>query len=453
MPLRFPLFLKKRGQRRTGSPRWARAGEVLYQSMFFVAGVIGCWWLLSHVLIPESRLAQEAKRFTAANCRVVDMRIVHRPGLAEHQFCAELRVEFNTDAGDAISVWTRHGVGSDVPSSQEAEAALDRYEVDQKLPCWYDPRSPQRVLLSVGHRWWPWLVLSIPVSLVIAGTVGVARSLLSSQSSPERRSALRRRVTGTHGAETESNHPSPSSGLPVADRINDSPGVRLTHRLPMDGGEGWRVFGMATICLLWNTLAAMFVYQLASSALSVGGRVGIALLSIAPLVATGVWLTYSLWRDAKSVGGAGSTRLELDHHPLRPGEICRGVLMQSGPMRARSLTISLVCEEEATFRQGTDTRTATAEVYRELLHRERLFEVKPSKPYECDFEFLLPSDAPTSFVSPHNQVKWSLEVAVGPPRRPESLRRYRVCVYPTSWAPQEVTYSPIPSSPITPVAR
>lgn len=442
MPFRFPLLLKKRGRRRTGSPRWAQAGEILYQSMFVLAGVIGCWWLLSGVLIPESRLAQEAKRFKKTDCRVSDMRVVNRPGLAEHQFCAELRVEFETEAGDAISVWTRHGVGVDVPSSQEAVAALDRYEIDQELPCWYDPQAPQRVLLSRGRRWWPWLVLSIPVSLVIAGTLGVTRALLSSRSSPERRAALRRRVSGTPQAEGESNHPSPSSGLPAADRINDSPGVRLAHRLPMDGAEGWRVLGMAAICVLWNTLAALFVYHLASSALSIGGRVGIALLSIAPLVTTGVWLTYSLWRDAKSVGGAGSTRLELDHHPLKPGELCRGVLMQSGQMRARALTVSLVCEEEATFRQGTDTRTATAEVYRELLHRERLIEVRPGEPFECDFEFVLPNDAPASFVSPHNQVKWSLEVAVGPPRRPETLRRYQVCVYPTSWTTKKVTYSP-----------
>ncbi|MGL4514865.1 MAG: hypothetical protein ACRCT8_17395 [Lacipirellulaceae bacterium] len=423
MRVRFPLLLKKRGRRRTGSRRLDRAGELLYHLTFAVFGAIGVWWCLTDVLLPELRLDRAARGFERARCRVVDSRVVSRPGLAEDEYCPELLVEFAPTEGVRALVWTRHGVGRDAPSRAEAEAALGRFTVGEERDCWFDPVdpiNPDGVRLSVRRRWWPWMVLSIPVSLSLAGLVGLTGSLTRGQASPEHRSAARLRSAGRLAA----------FALPSADRVNDSPGVRLAYRLPMDGAEGWRVLAMAAVCVLWNALAGVFVYQLASGYLSLGGRVGLAALAVAPLAATGAWLTYSLWRDARTIGGVGVTRVELASHPLHPGDSCRGVLMQSGVLRLRALTISLICEEVAVYRQGTDTRTAIVEVDRLELHRVRRLEVRPGEPFECEFTITVPSDAPTSFASPHNEVRWALDVAVGSPRWPEVRRRYPLCVYP-----------------------
>jgi hypothetical protein len=434
MRLRFPLLLKKRGRRRTGSPRLARGGELLYHLTFVLFGAIGVWWLLSDVLLPELGLVRDADGFTRARCKVLDERVATRPGLAEDEYCPELLVQFTPADGGPISVWTRHGVGRDAPSRTEAEAALERFDVGQERDCWFDPAdptNPDRVLLSVRRRWWPWMVLSIPVSLALAGAVGLAGAMTRGQSSPERRAAQRLPSAGRLTA----------LALPAADRVNDSPGVRLAYRLPMDGAEGWRVMAMAAACVLWNALAGVFVYQLASGYLSLGGRVGLAAVAVAPLAATGAWLTYSLWRDARTIGGVGVTRVEVASHPLYPGGSCRAVLMQSGALRLRALTISLVCEEVAVYRQGTDTRTATVEARRIELHRERRVEVNPGEPFECDFTLAIPTDAPTSFVSSHNEVRWSIEAAVGSPRRPDVRRRYPICVYPRDFAAGAVPYS------------
>ena len=188
------------------------------------------------------------------------------------------------------------------------------------------------MLLSVRRRWWPWLILSVPVSLVAAGSVGVAMTLLSTQSSPERRSSLQRRVARAAGGRDTGNTPR-EFALPPTEGVNDSPGVRLAFRLPMDGAEGWRVLGMAIACALWNALAAVFVFQLTGGVLSVGGRIGISALAIAPLAATGAWLTYSLLRDARTSGGIGVTRIEIDKHPLRPGDRCEAALIRPGDAR------------------------------------------------------------------------------------------------------------------------
>ena len=286
MRLRFPLLLKKRGRRRTGSRSLGRAGELLYQAMFVVMGLVGCWWLASDVLVPDWRLAREADRYIATTCTVVDTRVVSRPGLAEAEFCPELLVEFEQSPQRPVRAWTRHGVGRDVPSESEARAELEKYNAGDQLDCWYDPLRPSIVTLDLERRYLPWLVLCIPVSLVITGTM---RALAGAQASPER---LSDRMLSGSGLKLLGSTPREllTSGLPSAEGVNDSPGTRLVYRLPMDGAEGWRVLGMATLCVLWNALVAVFVYQLVSGTLSIGWRLGVVILSVAPLAAIGAWL-------------------------------------------------------------------------------------------------------------------------------------------------------------------
>lgn len=430
MSRRFPLFLKKRGRRRTGSPVLARVGESLYHAMFVAMGAIGIWWTLTDVLLPEWRLAAEAEGFRKTQARVSGARVVTRPGLAEPEYCPELELEIASAEGEPVRVWTRHGVGRDTPSRLEAESALERYALGETRVCWVDPNNPQRVLLSVRKRWWPWLVLSIPASLLIAGAFGLVRTLVSSRSSPERRSALITQGLDLSQLEAGAPRPTVASGLPPVESLDESPGVRRAYRLPMDSSDGWRIAGMATLCLVWNLLVALFAYQLASEYLSVGWRIALAGLVGAPLAWVGARLMLPVWREAPGVSGADATRIELDGFPLRVGERMGATLMQSGPMRVRSLTVWLVCEEIATYRQGTDARTAVAEVSRDALLGERRFEIDLEEPWSRDFTIELPSGSTPSFVSPNNEVRWSLEVRVEPFNRNDVRRRFPLVVYP-----------------------
>lgn len=430
MRRRFPLLLKKRGRRRTGSPVMALVGESLYYAMFVAAGVIGLWWSLSDVLLPEWRLAQRAQGFVETTCVVRGQRVGDRPGLAEDEYCPELEVEFAPDDSEPVRVWTRHGVGRDTPSREEAAAALRFYRVGTKLPCWYDPDDAGEVLLSVRRRWWPWLVLSIPISLVVIGATGLVRTFVSSQTSPERRSA--RVATGLGLSQLDSAAPRPTiaSGLPTIETSVDSPGVERLHRLPADGAGGWRVAGMATLCLVWNALVALFAYQIGIGYLSASVRSLVAVLITAPLAVIGWRMTSSTWRETRGVGGSGSTRVEIDRCPLVSGEPALATVLQFGPARLRELSVDLVCDEIATFRQGTDARTATVEVMRRSLLTERRIEAPAGESLRREFEVRTPTGGPHSFVSPNNEVRWSIEVTVKPVGRAEVRRRFPLCVHP-----------------------
>ena len=72
--------------------------------------------------------------------------------------------------------------------------------------------------------------------------------------------------------------------------------------------------------------------------------------------------------------------------------------------------MSLVCDEIATYRQGTDTRTEQARIFsRPLLHREHV-ELSPQSAFEeqCDIE--VPTNCMHSFKADHNEVRWRLVV-------------------------------------------
>jgi hypothetical protein len=104
-----------------------------------------------------------------------------------------------------------------------------------------------------------------------------------------------------------------------------------------------------------------------------------------------------LWRLGQPV-------VEVSRHPLRPGEDCELLVSLPGEMRLRSLEVTILCEEEARYRQGTDTRTEARCVHREA-------------PGEARHRFRVPPGAMHSFEAANNKVRWLVRLegrAAGP---------------------------------------
>ncbi|QDU90042.1 hypothetical protein Pla175_34410 [Pirellulimonas nuda] len=288
-------------------------------------------------------------------------------------------------------------------------------------------------MLRERDQWAAW-ALAIPLSLAAIGGVGLWRTLRRVGASPEwvrwraDRPWLPHRLPSVLSA----------SPLPSVESATDSPGVRMQYRLPIDGARGWRVVGMALICVLWNGLVGFFLVEIVSNVLQGNVNWPITLL-VAPLAFAGVGLGYELMRDAWTATGVGVTRVEVSDLPMIPGGTYRCVVIQAGQLRVRSLVAALVCEEVATYLQGTDSRVATAEVYRNTLLRERRFDVDPARPFEAEFEIEIPADAMHSFRSTHNEVAWSVEVQCLAHRWPSFRRRFPLCVYPAPAQPASAT--------------
>lgn len=294
-----------------------------------------------------------------------------------------------------------------------------------------------RVILddSAPHGWWPWLALLIPAALVIYGLGGLFVLVWESLASTERRAAAVQKATdwdlpGIGDIVGRAALPS----VPPVDAVIDSPGVRLAYRLPIDAAPSQLSIALAIVCVVWNALLAGFAIQVIRQHLAGEPNLLLTWLLV-PFVLAGIWTVYALVRQLLLTAGIGTTLLEISDHPLYPGRRYDAHVTQTGRLHVRWFQIQLLCQEQATYQQGTDTRTATAVVHRETVFTQRKFDISPAAAFEAGFSFVVPAHAMHSFEAAHNAVTWALVVRGKMARWPEFERRFPLCVYPPAEVP------------------
>jgi hypothetical protein len=90
----------------------------------------------------------------------------------------------------------------------------------------------------------------------------------------------------------------------------------------------------------------------------------------------------------------------------------------------------LVCQEEATYRQGTDIRTETRIVHEQRIFQGESIRIDPGAPLELRETLRVPEDAMHSFQSSYNAVHWTLVVKGQPESWPAFERSFPVIVHP-----------------------
>jgi hypothetical protein len=277
-------------------------------------------------------------------------------------------------------------------------------------------------------RWWPWPVALIPFSLFAVGVWGIVASLMQVATSAERRSLVTAKAVRLDPLRES---PAESATLTVPDHRDETRGTYYDHRLPAAGTAGWRMAGLMLVTAIWNVLLAYFIY-VASLQYLRGDPPWLVLGLVVLLGLVGVWLAFNLIREFWERRGIGHTLLEISEHPLALGGEYRAYLSQTGHMKLRTLVVELVCEEVASYQQGTDSRTSVEVVYREELRKWRGLNVATGQPFEADITLWIPATAMHSFRSQHNEVRWMLVVRGETDRKQEVHRQYAMNVRPAA---------------------
>jgi len=426
----FRYYGKKRGDRRTGSPMLGSMGEALFFAVFLLLGCgVGTAMFLGSV-VPQWRVNYE---YVPHTCRVIDRRISEKQGDNGTLYRVDIEIEYEID-GEGY-----HEVTYDVhraysSGKEDKQEILDCFAVytDENpitYPCWYDPEDPRKVVLVRGFSWWVWPVFVIPASFVVIGAGGLIYTWFHWGKSAERRAAIARHAQQRDPFRTSGRARRDYPGVPHGDDITNSPGTRLRFRLPIGTSPGWAVFGTAIICLFWNGIVSVFVVVVVRGHLDAEPNWFLTLFMI-PFVLVGIGMIVYFIRQFLVATGVGPTTLEISDHPLHPGQQCRLLVCQSGRLDVNSLTVLLVCEEEATYRQGTTTRTETREVHRQtVLHRED-FEIRRGLPFEAECALSLPAGAMHSFKSDHNEIHWKLLVTGDVTGWPDYERSFPIIIHP-----------------------
>lgn len=291
-----------------------------------------------------------------------------------------------------------------------------------------------QTLLSTPEEWFldSWkmgLLILVFGSMVSFGGWLLARTVWRSSGTQERREALKTQASklAPFALRGHDGHDRPT--VPMPPMLTDSPGVVLAFRLPVTQHENWRLLAAALFSPLWGAANAWMIVQAIQNA-RVGSVDWLLLTALAPFTAVSIWAVAYLFRQFLFYTAIGPTGVEVSALPMIPGETYQLFVSQVGRIQLKRLEISLVCEEEAQFHQGTDIRKETTEVFSKVLYEGVDVTIVPEQSFEKQFELEIPNGAMHSFASPSNAVSWRICVAVDFPREPGFRRKFPLVVYP-----------------------
>jgi hypothetical protein len=427
VPRFFRLYEKKRGERRTGSKTVGNFGEALFFGIFFAVGCAAFAYMLVALVWPEWRANRQFERTT---CEVLGKRVGRKPAtdVEPAMFRPEFRIRYQADGQQYVADDVYDVTNLYSPDADKIKAVLEEFETGREYTCWYDPIDPQRVVLVQGFSAWLYLSLLIPLSFMLIGGGRMVYALVHWNASDERRSVMEQRAAQLDLFEVEAVDRSYPT-VPTDANLTNSPGTTLAYRLPIATAAGWKLFAVAAACLLWNALVAVFIVM-AARGIARGEPDWVMIASIVPFAAAGVALVVYLGREVFAATGVGPTLIEISQHPLAPGKPYEIFLSQAGRLTMRSLEVWLACDERATYRQGTDTRTETRRVFYERCFVRQDFQIQQGLPFESRCQVSVPAGAMHSFQADHNEVSWKLIVKGNVEGWPEYEREFQIVVNP-----------------------
>jgi len=443
--VRLPRFFeKKRGERRTGSQAWGSVGEGAFYGALLVAGLVFGAVMLSGVAVPEWRMNHDflEVRGTIHGLGLLRRTFEDPPGSPHTTWQPTVRVRYAVGGIDR-EAWSRPAPTSATTDRAAAVARLARYAVGAETTCWYDPQDPGIVVLERGYNWWMWLLtLLLPGALLAFGGAGLTRAIRSWGKSEEHRAVsvgLPELLSPTtRGLPDAPGFP----GVPPCDDHTNSPGTILRYRLPIESPESWALLGFGLFAALWN--AVVVVLAVGAGLDLMGGRLDWLLFGLlVPFVVVGIGGIVLFARGFVRATAVGPTQMEISDHPLRPGGRYDVLVAQGGSGAFRRLEVALEVEEQATFRQGTDTRTERVIVWRQPIKEWRDAELSPGARFESHATVRIPEEVMHSFHSEHNVVSWRFVVSGEPVRWPGFRRVFPVVVFPAA-APRAAAERALP---------
>jgi hypothetical protein len=285
--------------------------------------------------------------------------------------------------------------------------------------------DPGSFSLGVGR----WLFILLMGSLVVIGGGGLIWTALRVGTSAERRSAMARQAADIDIVHEAIPQPRNYPTIPPLDGLTNSPGIDLAYRLPPAETPGWRLLATTIFALLWNGVGCVLTV-LALRGHIAGQHEWLLTLLLLPLWAVSAWSIRYLLQLIVMHTGMGPTTVEISDLPLVPNRQYQVVIAQHGQVTIKSLQLWLVCEEEATYHQGTDIRTEVREIFRQQCFERGGFQIETGIPFQDTCTVHVPPTAMHSFHSQHNVIRWKLVVLGKAEGWPEFERGFPIVVYP-----------------------
>lgn len=215
----------------------------------------------------------------------------------------------------------------------------------------------------------------------------------------------------------------PPSVLPEIEAIRTPRGMQITRR-PGDLMTMGILSGMGGIFSLIG--GALLFATLAGGSVGVGTVVG-GIFLVAGLIMLGRGGVELYHRST-----LGDAQVDIPNLPLRLGESGLVHFTQRRTHRAevRAVTAELECREWVRYRQGTDTRTDTHQLWSAVLPAQPNDPIGDSAELAGAWTLTIPHDLPPSFDGRDNEIQWILTIRVDVARRPDVVLKFTLPVAP-----------------------
>ena len=127
--------------------RFGNVGEALFFGSFLVVGCLALWAAIHFLVVPEWRAN---RHFVETTCTVLSKHLGQSSEAESPRWRPEVEIEYQVD-GQTYRPTIYDAAGMYSISRDSAEQKLDRFEVGQEYPCWYDPIDPGRAVLVQGY--------------------------------------------------------------------------------------------------------------------------------------------------------------------------------------------------------------------------------------------------------------------------------------------------------------
>jgi Protein of unknown function (DUF3592) len=420
----FRLVQKKRGGRQSGSRQAGHLGELLFFGIFLIVGLL---WLLSAVWFLVIPVWRANTRFEETVCTVQSRRLVETADPDETRYRPEFEIKYRVDSQEYITrAYDICKVGSSYRDSQKE--LLSRFDVGGFYPCWYNPDDPNQVVLVREKGLFALLMVLGSLPFILIGGAGSILALVHWGRSTEHVAATWQKVKLDRLMKNSPNSDDLPT-VPVGIDMTNSPGTTLAYRLPINASPAWKLVGLLLAAIGWNAVVAVFATIGVNSVL-LGDPDWLIIVCLVPFVLIGIFLFFLFLRRLFLATAVGTTFVEISDFPLYPGGCYRVLMHQAGRIRVRSLTLNLICREVTCFREGTDTRISTNEVFcREVFRRNR-FDIQRGIPFEAEVDLEIPANLMHSFRSENNEIRWRLSVEAKLTRRPDFKKEFHLIVHP-----------------------
>ncbi|QJE96433.1 DUF3592 domain-containing protein [Luteolibacter luteus] len=372
---------------RSGSGK-RQASPAIVGILFLIFGGVGLG-LLFGLVVPKAKEWWSMRQWSPVPAQIVWSRVVSKNSDDGTTYAVDMLYQYGFKDRSYLSN-RRDLMGGSSSGHAKKQAFVDAHPPGTEIQVFVDPGKPWRAVMNREAGWWGLLGL-FPLPFILIGIFGV-RGIFKKRSAP-------------------AGHPSPSAPSPQsASRLT------RTGAVPAMPSGSWVRIGHVPFAGLVFLLifAGIWNFVVWGPMRNSGIADGFGFLFFLPFALIGLAVAAAVVYSVLSLFGP-KFEIQMEDSHLARGDSTPVRWRRSGTVHPSQFALYLVGKEEASYRNGSSTSTATSLFYEQLLFETTV----PIAMDQGHVELRIPSDAMPTFHGKSNRLRWFIVLRAVVSRLPD----------------------------------